>query len=277
LSGEFIFSKDVLPARPAVSRNFSKGLKRLIIIAAVILGAEGIWLFVVTPCMPFSVVEVNTFPGFDRDAVLALAGIGEGASFVTVNAGAAEKALDGFYLVDSVRVTKRFPDRLRIYLEPRRAVAFSLALVSGRFLPVYFDREGVVFHIGKSDAIRALPNLPLISGLNFEQPVLGMRLPAVFGSFLEDLEKIEALSPELLGAVSEIQINRKPFVDDFGLTLYPLHYPIRVRLKKNLAENTLRYVMLMLDVFESQDSMPDELDFRSGLASYTVKEAPLGE
>jgi cell division protein FtsQ len=276
LSGEFIFSEDVLPARPAVSRNFSKGLKRLIIIAAVILGAEGIWLFVVTPCMPFSVVEVNTFPGFDRAAALALAGIGEEASFMTVNAAAAEKALSGFYLVDSARVTKRFPDRLRIYLEPRRAVAFSLASVSGRALPVYFDREGVIFHIGKGEEIGASPNLPLISGLVFEQPVPGMRLPALFTPFLEDLEKIETLSPELLGAVSEIRINRKPF-DGFDLILYPLHHPVRVRLKKNLAENTLRYVMLTLDVFESRDSMPGEIDFRSGIASYTAKEVPPGE
>jgi cell division protein FtsQ len=276
MSGEFIFSGDFLPAKPAVSRNLSRGLKRLIVVAAVILAAEGLWLFVVTPCMPFSVVEVNTFPGFDREAVLALAGIGEGASFVTVNTGAAEKALAGFYLVDSARVTRRFPDRLRIYLEPRRAVAFSLAVVSGRTTPVYFDREGVIFQIGNRDEIRISPNLPLLSGLIFEQPFPGMRLPAAFSSLLDDLEKIETLSPELLGAVSEIRISRKPF-DGFDLIVYPLSYPVRVVLKNNLTENTLRYVMLLLDTLEAENSMPDEIDFRSGVASYTVKGAPYGE
>jgi cell division protein FtsQ len=277
MSGEFIFSEDVLPSRPAVSRNLNRGLKRLIIIAVVILAAEGIWLFVVTPCMPFSVVEVNTFPGFDREAALALAGIGEGASFVTVNAGAAEKALAGFYLVASARVTKRFPDRLRIYLEPRRAAAFSLAMISGRMTPVYFDRDGVVFQIGNRDEIRISPNLPLLSGLVFEQPFLGMRLPAAFASLLDDLEKIGTLSPELLGAVSEIRINRKPF-DGFDILIYPVHYPVRVKLKNSLTENTLRYVMLLLDTLEAENSiLPEEIDFRSGVASYTVKEAPYGE
>lgn len=276
MSGEFIFSEDVLPPRPEVSRHFGKGLKRLIIIAAVILGAEGIWLFVVSPCMPFSTIEVNSFPGFDRDAALALAGIGEGASFMTVNAGTVEELLGAHYLVASVRATKHFPDRLRIYLEPRRAVAFSLAAVSGRVLPVYFDREGVIFQIGDRDDVWVFPGLPILSGLVFEQPVPGMRLPAAFGSLLENLEKIESRSPDLLKGISEIRINRKPF-DGFDLILYPLHSPVRVRLNNNLTEDTLRYVMLLVDVFASKDFSPDEIDFRSGLASYTVKEAPSGK
>jgi cell division protein FtsQ len=274
MAGDFIYSEDVLPAKPAVSRGFERGLRRLIIVAAVILGAECIWLFVVSPCMPLSTVEVNTFPGFDRAAVLELAGIGEESSWLTVNTAVVEKALAGFYLVESARAVKRFPDRLRIYLEPRQAVALSLVTVSGRVLPVYFDREGVIFKMGGGDGIPQ--NLPVISGLVFEQLALGMRLPAAFGSLLSALEQIGASSPELLGAVSEIRINRKPF-DGFDLILYPLHNPVKVRLESNLTEDTLRYVMLMLDVFGSKDSMPDEIDFRSGLASYTVKEAPSGE
>jgi cell division protein FtsQ len=273
MSGDFIYSEDALPAKPAASRRVEKGLKRLIIIAALILGAEGVWLFVVSPCMPFSTLEVNGFPGLDRDSALALAGIGVNASWLTVNAAAAERALEGHYLVESARVIKRFPDRLRIYLEPRRAAALSLASVSGRLQPVYFDRNGVIFQIGAGAAVSA--GLPVISGLVFEQPALGMRLPAVFHSLLADLEKIESASPELMGAVSEIRINRKPF-DGFDLILYPLHSPVKVRLENNLTEDTLRYVMLMLDVFGSND-LPGEIDFRSGVASYTVKEAPPGE
>jgi cell division protein FtsQ len=275
MSGEFIFSEDVLPVKPAVPRNLGKNLKRLIIIALVILGGEGIWVFVVSPCIPFSTVEVNAFPGLDREAALALGGIGERASFMTVNAGAVEKALEGHCLVASARVTKHFPDRLRIYLEPRRAVAFSLAAVSGRVLPVYFDREGVIFQIGNRDETPVPPDLPILSGLVFEQPVPGMRLPATFNSLLADLGNIADRSPELLEAVSEIRINRKPF-DGFDLILYPLHNPVRVRLNEMTEEN-LRYVMLMLDVFTSWDTQPEEIDFRSSLASYTAKEAPSGE
>jgi cell division protein FtsQ len=275
MSGNFIYSEDVLPAKRPISRGFEKGLKRLIAVAVVILGAECIWLFVVSPCIPFSTIEVNTFSGFDRAAVLTVAGIGEGASWLTVDTAAAEKALAGFYLVKSARVIKRFPDRLRIYLEPRHAVAFSLAPVFGRVLPVFFDRDGVIFKIGGNDGV-VPPNLPIISGLVFEQPGLGMRLPAVFGSFLSDLEEIGTNAPELLGAFSEIRINRKPF-DGFDLILYPLHNLVKVRVGNTLSEDILRYVMLMLDVFHVQDLNSGEIDFRSGMASYTVKEAPPGE
>jgi cell division protein FtsQ len=275
MSGNFIYSEDVLAAKPAAARGFEKGLKRLIIIAALILGAECVWLFVVSPCIPLSTVEVNSFSGFDRAAVLELAGIDEGTSFFSLDAGAAERALEGYYLVESARVIKRFPDRVRIYLEPRRAVALSLAAVSGRVLPVYFDRHGVIFKIGNADG-RAPANLPIISGLVVEHPVPGMRLPAALGPLLSELERIGASSPELLGAFSELRINRKPF-DGFDLILYPLHNPVRVRLEHNINEDTLRYVMLLLDVFESKDVIPEEIDFRSGVASYTVKEAPSGE
>jgi cell division protein FtsQ len=103
-----------------------------------------------------------------------------------------------------------------------------------------------------------------------------MRLPAALTPLLEEIEKIKTASPELLGAVSEIRINRKPF-DGFDLILYPLHNPVKVRLEHTINEDTLRYVMLLLDVFESEDTMPEEIDFRSGVASYTVKEAPSGE
>lgn len=275
MSGDFIYSEKAVSAKRPISRGFEKGLKRLILIAAVILVAECIWLFVVSPCMPFSTVEVNTFPGFDRAAVLAMAGIGERASWLTVDTAAAEKALAGFYLIKSARVIKRFPDRLRIYLEPRRAVAFSLAPVSGRMLPVFFDQDGVIFKIGGEDSMVS-PNLPIISGLVFGQPGLGTRLPSVFGSFLSGLEKIGTNSPELLSAISEIRINRKPF-DGFDITLYPLHNPVKVRLENTLTEDILRYVLLVLDVVHAEELSSGEIDFRSSVASYTIKEAPPDE
>jgi cell division protein FtsQ len=173
-------------------------------------------------------------------------------------------------------VVKRFPDRLSIYLEPRQAVALSLAKLEGRLLPLYYDRHGVVFMAGSGVGEKMTSNIPVISGLNFENPVLGMRLPDSLKPLLENLEKINRSAPELLAAVSEIEIRAKPF-DGFDLVLYPLHSPIRVRLENTMNEDTLRYVMLLLDVFKSRSSIPEEIDFRSGMGSYKVKEAPSGE
>jgi cell division protein FtsQ len=274
MAGDFVYADD-LSLKPAASGKIEKGLKRLLIIAGFILGAELIWLFIVSPCIPLSTLEVRGFPGFDGADVLARAGIREGvSSFISVNAKEVEEILSTHHLVESVRVIKRFPDRLSIFLEPRRAVALSLAEVRGRLLPLYFDKYGVVFRIGGGEAPSAY--LPIISGLAFENPVPGMRLPAALGPLLAELAKIEEDTPELLEAVSEIRLNPGVF-NGFDLELYPVHYPARVRLGDNFSEDTLRYMLLMLDVFNAGGSVPTEIDFRSGMGSYKVKEARSGE
>ena len=270
----FNAAQDRTADRPASSGKIEKGLKRLLIIAGIILAAEFIWLFGVSPCIPFTTVEIHGFDGFEGADVLRRANIMPGASYVSVNAKDAQKRLASHHLVESARVIKRFPDRLTVFLEPRRAVALSLANINGRQQPLYFDRHGVVFQIGGN--VEAASNLPVLSGLVIETPVLGMQLPPAFLPLLESFLKIACDSPELLAALSEIRINRKAY-DDFDLLLYPVHSPIRIRLENNLSEDTLRYMMLMLDVFESRFPKPREIDFRSGMGSYTIKEASSGE
>lgn len=274
MGGEFIYTDD-LPFKPAASRKIEKGLKRFLIIIGIVVAAELIWLFGISPCMPLTTVEVKGFPGFDGAMVLGYAGIREGASYFSVNAKEAEKILSGHYLVESARVIKRFPDRLSIFLVPRRAAALSLVELRGRQLPVYYDRHGVVFRIGNGTGEAPQSNLPIVSGLTFENPVPGMRLPAAFGPLLVDLAEIGEKAPELLEAVSEIKVVRKAF-SGFELVLYPVHYPIRVRLGEQCNEATLRYVMLILDVLSAGDTVPGEFDFRSGIGSYKVQEARSG-
>lgn len=275
MSEEYMYVEEPPSAERASPRNMDKWLRRLIVIIAVILGAELLWLFVITPMMPLSVVDVSGIPGIDRGMVIAQAGISASSSFLTVDPAAAEKALARLYQVESARVVKQYPDTVRIILTPRRPAALSLAPVGGRMCPIYFDRFGVVIGIGGQGTGGALPGLPLISGLIFEGPVLGMRLPALFEPFLMKLDQVSRNSPELLSAVSEIRINRKPY-DGFDLILYPIHHPVRFRLDAELNEDMLRYMILMIDVFEIQGVDAREVDLRTGTASYTLKEASSG-
>jgi cell division protein FtsQ len=277
MSDEYIFAEDRLPAGVPAASKLDKRLKALIIVLAFILGAELVWLLGISPWMPLSVVEVAGIPELDKTVVLAQAGIDGRSSFMSVNAGASEYALESMHQIGSAKIIKRFPDTVKIALEPRRAVAFSLAAVEGRVSPVFFDKQGVVFKIGKGSSGTDAPfsSLPIISGLIFEEAVLGMRLPAMFNNLLSDLERINSTAPELLRAVSEIQINRKMY-DGFELVLYPVYYPVKVRLGREIKEDTLRYMLLLIDVFNAQGVDVEELDFRTGTASYTVKEASLG-
>ncbi|MCL2067441.1 MAG: FtsQ-type POTRA domain-containing protein [Treponema sp.] len=252
--------------------KIEKGLKRLLLFAGIILAGHLIWLFIVSPCIPFTTVDVHGFAGFNNAQVLGYANISESASFISVKALDIQRQLYTHPLVESARVIKRFPDRLSIYLEPRVSVAVSLAAINGRQRQLHIDRQGVVFKITNESS---QTTVPVISGLAFENPAPGMKLPAAFVPLLEEISVIGFSSPELLAALSEIRINRKDF-DDFDLILYSIHSPIRVRLEKNISEETLRYVMLMLDVFKTRTPKPQEIDFRSGMGSYTIKEAHSG-
>jgi cell division protein FtsQ len=250
--------------------GFEKGIKVLIVAAASVLVLELIWLLVISPCMPLSHVDVVSFPGLDRAEILFHAGIGERASYISVNRRVIEKNLETIKEVESARVTKHFPSSVKILVVPRVAIAMAFIQREGRQVPVYFDRHGIAFKTGGSPYLAQ--SLPIISGLPLaeDKPLSAMYLPLFAG-----LDRIRYADSRLLEVVSEIEVNRKPF-DGFDVILYPVHSPIRVRLEPDLNEETLRYVMLMLDVFASKNSGIEEIDFRTETASYKFKEASSG-
>jgi cell division protein FtsQ len=255
-------------AKPA--KKIEKGLKRLLIIAAIILTAELIWLFGVSPFIPFSTVEIHTFDGLGRQEVLRTAAIDDTSSFMSVNVRDIQKKLSANILVESAKVTKRFPDKLIISLAPRKAAAVTIASFGGRLVPVFIDTNGVFFKTGQD--LSEIAGLPVISGL--ENPQLNMRLPSGLVSLVENISQLLEGSPQLLSAISEIRIEPKAW-DGYDLVLYPVHSSIRVRVENNLTEEVLRFMLLMLNVFEYDIEKPAEIDFRSGMGSYKVREKSL--
>ena len=260
----------VLQTAPA-SRN-DKFLKVFIVIAALCLAGELVWLLGITPFRPFIRIDISGYEGISREEIIEKAGLSSSSSYFSTDAASIEKALMGFNTLESVKVLKHYPDRLQIVLEGRRAVASVLTSVGGRTVPVLFDSQGVVFRIGEGDMDEILSlQLPVVSGLVIEDPYPGMRLPALFIPLFRELEEIQISAPKLLEAVSELRINRKAF-DSFDIILYPVHKKINVRLSE-LNEDLLRYSLLMVDVLASKENGIESLDFRSGVASYIPKEA----
>jgi cell division protein FtsQ len=125
----------------------------------------------------------------------------------------------------------------------------------------------VLFQIGGSTNNDALP---VLSGLVFENIEEGLRLPAFLMPLFEDIETLQAYSPKLLSAISEIRVNKKAY-GDYDLTLYTMNSPVKVHIGQRMDAEKLRYTMLMLDVLKEQSLYPDELDFRTGTASYIYK------
>ncbi|MDR2052605.1 MAG: FtsQ-type POTRA domain-containing protein [Treponema sp.] len=251
-----------------------KWLVRLVILVAGILAAELLWLFGITPLLPLSVVEVSAVPGIDRASLLARAGIGSHSSYLTVNADLAEKNLKRLYQIESARVVKQYPDTVRVFVERRRPAAVSLVNAGGRMVPVYIDKHGMLLQIGGPPVNAGVSAaLPIVSGLAFERLQEGMKLPAELESFFGRLDSVNENTPELLAFISEIRINKKAY-NGFDLVLYPVNSTVKFRLEPDLNEDALRYMILMMDVFDSTGVRVDEVDLRNGTASY--KEAQSG-
>jgi len=256
---------------PANTSRLEKPLKVLIAIAILCLCGKLIWLMGITPFRPFTRVDITGYSGVGMNLVLETAGITSSLSYFTANAAAMETALMNLGVFESVRVFKHFPSRLQVILDDRRPVAQALASVNGRTVPVLIDRQGVIFGIGDfSPSLAGM--LPVISGITIEDPFPGMRLPGLFVPLFAELDNIMISAPELLGAISELRVNRRLF-DAFDLTLYPVHRRIRVRLDE-LNEATLRYTLLMVDVLAAREPEIMTIDFRSGIASYIPREVP---
>ena len=102
-----------------------------------------------------------------------------------------------------------------------------------------------------------------------------MQLPLMSKTLLANLARIQEAAPELLAAISEITLSRKSF-DSYDVILYPVHNPVRIRLGSDLNESMLRYVLLVVDVCVSKGTKIEEIDFRTGTASYTIKGASSG-
>jgi cell division protein FtsQ len=290
MSGEFIYvGRRELNAReiqddvllPDIRKGRGKADKwliRTVVLVAVILLAELVWLFGITPLLPLSEVEITGNTGLDRAALLSRAGINAHSSYFTVNTALAEESLASLYRVESVRVLKKFPGTVRIFIDTKRPTALSLFPVKGRILPVYLDKEGMIIRVGAESHTPAsleAASLPIVSGLRFDRIQEGVKPKIPMRNFFAQLDAINAAAPELLTLISEIKINEKAF-NNFDLVLYPVNSAIRFRMDAELSEDALRYMILMIDVFEQAGLDIDEVDLRNGTASYAVKEAYSG-
>ncbi|MCL2208652.1 MAG: FtsQ-type POTRA domain-containing protein [Treponema sp.] len=269
MASDYMYTaSDDFPVKSKSSGGFESTIKKLVIFTAVIFAAQMIWLFGVTPFVPFSTIEIQTFAGLQRSEVLLTAGLDDGSSFFSTSAADVKNKIESNLLVESAAVIKRFPDKLSIYLYPRRPAAVALANFGSQQVPILIDRYGVFFRYGDPQT-HGMTEYPVISG--FENPQLNMRLPATLVSLPESLSLIASSSPQLLSAISEIRIEQKAW-EGYDLVLFPVHSSIKVRLENNLTEDVLRYMLLMLNVFKDNEQRPEEIDFRSGIGSYRVKE-----
>jgi cell division protein FtsQ len=249
----------------AAGGRVEKVFRRIFGVCLLLLCVELVWLFGIRPCMPLSHIEVAGAKSVDKKALLLHAGITPSTSYVAVRSGDLERKLAFWPGVEKAEVTKVFPGTLRIKLTPMTPVALSLGVLDGKVQVVYINKRGGVFSAYGGEA----PLLPVISGL--DEHVGASRLPAIYTPLFESLSTLVKSAPELLQSVSEIQIDKKGY-NAFDLIVIPEFGKTRVRMGAVLDEDRLRYMRLLLDVLASTKADIDEIDFRTGTASYKARE-----
>ena len=286
--GNFVYSADVSDAayRYAAPQKFEKAVRRFLTLAVIFICGGVVWIFCISPCMVPAKVTVKSFPGLSAADVMGIAGINNNAAYIAINASEAEQRLSGYYLVEAAKVVKRFPDRLSIFLEPRRAVAMVFAQVNGRTQPVYFDRHGVAFKVGNGVGEAPPSWMPIVTGVldNGQQVRPGMQLSAAYLPLFSRIGAITDEDPKIWQVISEIGIAKKSH-DLYDLVLYPaVRDSIRLRMRSDISKDSIYYALLMLDVCRQLGTdAPDEIDVRSGIgvvsanANTKAKEARFGE
>ncbi|MGP1438100.1 MAG: cell division protein FtsQ/DivIB [Treponema sp.] len=245
-----------------------KGLLFLLIFA---LFFELIFYFVILPSISSARIMLNLKgSSLSEKEVVAMMALDKDVKWINIDTLKIERELMNFPIVESAKVVKKFPDKLLVDVVERKAVAVSFANIEGNVLPLEIDKEGVVFRIGWS---KKVPLLTIISGLKFQNPKVGMKLSYRLASLFNRLDFISKTHPILLTGISEIVIREKNF-GDYDLILYPIHTKVKVFANKELTDQTLNRMMLILDLVNKGEvgKELEYLDIRGTNMVYKWKE-----
>ena len=218
-----------------------------LIISALIF--ELVFYFVILPSISNARIMLNlNASSLTEREVVAMMKLNKDAKWINVDARKIEARLMDNALLEKASVSKRFPDKLLVDIVERQPVAVSFANIKGKVIPLEIDKEGVVFRIGWNEKV---PLLTIISGLNFQNPKVGMKLNYKLTSLFNRLDAISKTNPILLSSISEIKIREKKF-GDYDLIMYPIHTKVKVFTNKDFTDKTLNRMMLVLDIIHGE-------------------------
>ena len=247
-----------------------------LVVALVITVVLGVALYFVMPEMTrIQKVTVNGRVAMTQDEIVAALGLTPQINLINADIPAMEQKILANPKVQTVHISRAFPDGLVIDLAERRAVACVLVSDANGTRPVGIDADGVAF--ADLDEIPGQHYVPVLSGIRFENYRPGQRLPQFLQPLLNDLAMLEEDSPSVLDAFSEIKVEKVSDAD-VELVLYPKGKSVPVRMPSRLTKANLGSALLVLDILSGRPDAAaiQELDFRSGTIVYRTKEAQPG-
>ena len=242
----------------------SKMLKVLIIALVAVIVLEVLVYAILMPCLAPVRVVYNGLETFSPQQVNNYLRITPKTTWIGFNSASAAASLTSNAVIENVVIEKHFPDMVRITVQERKAVAVTLANINGKTVPVQIDKNGVIFAVN-----RGLPeeNVPLITGFTFDSISEGMRLNAKLRPLMEKISAIYEKNPSYFTEISEIRVVPNDY-GSYELELYPSEAHVKVLVDRSLDEQTLQYMMVVLDVLDEIDAKVSEVDLRYGSVSY---------
>lgn len=241
-------------------------VKILVFVLAVLLFAELIISMVLVPCFSKPSITVSGLKSASQQEFTELLGSMKTSSWLRFDTQRAASLLSSVPYIDSVDVSKVFPDRVIVSVKERVPVAKTVINNGGRYISVQIDKNGVLF-TGNRQKSDTDYEIPLVSGLPVEKFREGMSIPANYRVLLDQIETVRSRSQKYFAAISEIQVVQKKY-GNYELVLYPVHKHVRVLTDRSLNEEALKYMMVVLDVVDSIEPDVSEIDLRYGSVSY---------
>lgn len=189
-------------------------------------------------------------------------------NWFSFNAEEAVSILSSVPAIDSVTVSKHFPDKVFVNVVERESVAMTFIAVNGRSFPVHIDKSGVLFNGSVRE--RNGNSLPIITGMPVEHLSEGMRIPVKYRALIEQIAHIQNLNQNYFAAIAEICVVPKEY-GNYELMLIPAKTKTRVLTDRALNEDALQYMMVVLDVVNSIEPNVAEIDLRYGSVSYRTR------
>lgn len=241
-------------------------LKVLVIILGIFLVIEAVLYNFVLPL--FSTPEI-TYSGLNYLTKKELNEKLEELRGTTWSGFSTEKAvsvLSTISCIETVSVDKQFPNKIAVSIKERTPVAKSIIFKDDTSKSIQIDENGILFSVD-SPSLATDFSVPLISGLPVDNLQEGMRLPAKYRVLMDQISGIRKLANQYFAAISEIQVVPKEY-GNYELALYPSQRKVKVLTDRNLNEDALQYMMVVLDVVNSIEPDVSEIDLRYGAVSY---------
>ncbi len=219
------------------------------------------------PCFASPKVTVSGTNNFTPDEIVTKLFDMDTSNWIHFNTEQATAIILSDSAIENVLVEKHFPDRINIKVTEREAVAVTFVVENGRAYPVQIDKNGVLF-ISDHSVIKS--DMPIISGLPIEYMSNGMRIPEKYRRLINDIYKIRELPKNYFATISEICVNSKDS-GNYELEIIPSISKVKVLTDRELNEESLEKMMVVLDVCDKLNLEISEVDLRYGSISFRTK------